>query len=316
MKLSEVQHKKILLSCLNWGMGHVSRSIGLIRKLESQNNVIYVAGDPDQLKVFKIYFPAIQTIELPGYPFEFEKYNSFIQAIWHQKWKLKKFLNFETKWVNKITKALSIDLVIADHRYGFKSSNCASIFVTHQIHLPLRGVYNLFHYFHLRWMKQFDAVWIVDEPINRLSGKLSHYPNHPNFEYIGWLSRFENNRFSLKNQKKNQSVLLLSGPGNYLNYLHEYFVLNANHEMDQIVIGKTSALASLPKDDRITYIDSRNWLEIDEILIDSREIFSFFGYSTLMDAKYLSAKFHLLPCPGQWEQEYLSSIHPKIFNEK
>jgi hypothetical protein len=24
----------------------------------------------------------------------------------------------------------------------------------------------------------------------------------------------------------------------------------------------------------------------------------------------------LIPCPGQWEQEYLSSIHPKVVNKQ
>ena len=56
MKISEVQNKKILFSCLNWGMGHVSRSIGLIHSLIKQNNTVIIAGESDQLKIFKTYF--------------------------------------------------------------------------------------------------------------------------------------------------------------------------------------------------------------------------------------------------------------------
>ena len=71
MNLSDVREKKILISCLNWGMGHVSRCIGLIQKLEKQGNTCVVAGNEAQLAVFKTYFPLIETINHEGYPFNF-----------------------------------------------------------------------------------------------------------------------------------------------------------------------------------------------------------------------------------------------------
>lgn len=312
MKFAEVQNKKILLSCLNWGMGHVSRSIGLVYKLKSQNNTIIVAGNDEQLKVFKVYFPEIQIIEMGGYPFEFKKYNSFNQAIWKQKWKLYRFLSYEKKWVNERVNEFSIDLVLSDHRYGFRSCKCTSIFITHQVYLPLRGFYKIFDFFHSYWLKQFNLVWIVDHSKERLAGRLSGNPNSKQFEYIGWLSRFQIKNLAEENQSKNFSVLLLSGPDLHLNYLYEFFCESASDQHDKIVIGSPTALACLPRIEHIKFINSEDWLLIDNILSNAHEIFSFFGYSTLMDSKFLPAKFHLVPCPGQWEQEYLSSIHPNV----
>ena len=144
MKISAVQNKKILFSCLNWGMGHVSRSIGLLHNLLGQGNKIIVAGSSDQLRIFKTYFPDIQALELDGYPFEFENYNSFQKAIWKQKWQLKKFMNYEKKWVEEKVREFKIDIVLSDHRYGFRSDNCNSIFISHQINLPLKGIYKFF----------------------------------------------------------------------------------------------------------------------------------------------------------------------------
>ena len=297
-------------------MGHVSRSIGLIHKLLVQENEIIVVGSSDQIRIFKSYFSDIQTLELEGYPFEFENYNSFQQAIWKQKWQLKRFMNHEKKWVDEKVSEYEIDLVLSDHRYGFRSRKCISIFITHQIHLPLIGIYSFFQLFHSFWMKQFNAVWIIDDTENKLAGKLSFSPNLKHFEYIGWFSRFQLNAESTSSQKKNISLLVLSGPNVNLDYLHQNFLLHANNQNQQIVIGKPSAIALLPKHDHVSYLESSNWLELDMVLTEATEIFSFFGYSTLMDAKFLSADFYLIPCPGQWEQEYLSSIHPKVVNKQ
>lgn len=316
MKLSEVNQKKILLSCLNWGMGHVARSIGLIRKLRDQNNTLIIAGNSDQLKVFRTYFPEIQTVEIEGYPFEFEKYRSFQEAIWKQKTKLWKFLNFERKWVDEKVKELEIDLVISDHRYGFRSKKVTSIFITHQIQLPLKGIYKTFQFLHSRWITHFNEVWIVDDVEKRLAGKLSVPTKVKNFEFIGHLSRFDNKKEQINNKKLGFSVLLLSGPDVHINYLYDYYISNSTEEFQKLIIGKSSALASLPQVGNFTFIESSNWQEIDEVLVQATEIFSFFGYSTLMDSKFLSAEFHLIPCPNQWEQEYLSTIHPKILNER
>jgi hypothetical protein len=316
MKLAEVQNKKILLSCLNWGMGHVARSIGLIRKLLDQNNTVVLAGNPAQLEIFRTYFSDIQTLELDDYPFEFEKYTSFHQAIWKQKSKLRKFFNFEKKWVEEKVKEFEFDLILSDHRYGFRSSKATSIFITHQIQLSLNGAYKIFQFFHSYMFKQFDSIWIVDNANERLAGKLSRIPKVMNFEYIGFLSRFEIGNESIKNQKKDMSVLVLSGPDVHLKYLHSFYLLRSNKQLNQLIIGKPSALALLPKEEHVNYMESTNWLEIDQVLVQATEIFSFFGYSTLMDRKFLSAQFHLIPCPNQWEQEYLSSIHPIIHTEK
>ncbi|MFM7668010.1 MAG: hypothetical protein ACKO7D_07460 [Bacteroidota bacterium] len=316
MKLSEVKQKKILLSCLNWGMGHVARSIGLIRKLHDQNNTLIIAGNSDQLKVFRTYLPEIQTVEIDGYPFEFEKYRSFQEAIWKQKNKLWKFLNFERKWVDEKVKELEIDLVISDHRYGFRSKKVTSIFITHQIQLPLKGFYKFFQFFHSRWITHFNAVWIVDEVEKRLAGKLSVPTKVKNFEFIGHLSRFECKKEITENQRPDFSVLLVSGPVVHVNYLYDYYLSHSKKEFQKLIIGKSLTLASLPQEGNFTLLESSNWQEIDEILGQATEIFSFFGYSTLMDSKFLSAEFHLIPCLNQWEQEYLSTIHPKILNER
>ena len=108
MNLSEVHNKKILISCLNWGMGHVSRSIGLIQNLESQGNECVVAGNEDQLEVFRTYFPRIDTITHSDYPFNFSNTITFSTALWKQKSKLLSYIRKEKEDVLNFVKKYNI----------------------------------------------------------------------------------------------------------------------------------------------------------------------------------------------------------------
>lgn len=312
MKLSDVRDKKILISCLNWGMGHVSRCIGLIKKLELQKNTIVIAGNREQILVFQNYFPALKTIAHPDYPFEFNENESFTKSLWKQKWKLYQFLKSEKMIVKSILDQESFDLIISDHRYGFRSVDCQSIFLTHQVHLPLKGISRIFQYMHNYWLNKFNAIWIVDSSENRLAGKLSNPFKTQNFEFIGPLSRFETNSFqkNLNRHEKKYSVLLLSGPNIHFHVLLNYYLKQSVDYEHRIIIGSESALSKLNLEEiNCKSMISKDWKQIDSLLKNADLIVSFFGYSTLMDAQFLDAKFKLIPCPNQWEQEYLCEYH-------
>jgi spore coat polysaccharide biosynthesis predicted glycosyltransferase SpsG len=312
MKLSDVHGKKILISCLNWGMGHVSRCIGLIKKLELQKNTIVIAGNREQILVFQNYFPAIKTIKHPDYPFEFNENESFTRSLWKQKWKLYQFLKSEKKIVKSILNQESFDLIISDHRYGFRSTDCYSIFLTHQVHLPLNGVSRLFQFMHIYWLKKFNAIWIVDSSDYKLAGKLSNPIKTQNFEFIGLLSRFETNSFqkNLNRHEKKYSVLMLSGPNIHVHVLFNYYLKKSVEYEHRIIIGSESALSKLNVGEiNCKSMISNDWKQIDNLLKKADLIVSFYGYSTLMDAQFLNAKFELIPCPNQLEQEYLCEYH-------
>lgn len=317
MEISRVKNMKILYSCLNWGMGHVARSISLINTLEHQNNRLIIVGDSTQLKIIRTYFPKIKIIEFEGYPFDFSETKSFHKALWKQKKKLNRFMNIEKKWVYEKVIKYDIDLVLSDHRYGFRCKKCNSIFITHQVKLPLKGLYKIFQFIHSYWLRQFDMLWIVDNADKKLAGKLSSVDFiKNNYEFIGLLSRFQLKNKPIMNEKNGVSVLVLSGPNVHLNYLFNYYNNHSNKQFVQVIVGETSALDKIPKEKDFVFMESKNWLDVDGVLLSANEIFSFMGYSTLMDAMYLTADFHLIPCPNQWEQEYLGSIHPKIFRNR
>jgi predicted glycosyltransferase len=315
MNFNTVQNKKILLSSLNWGMGHLARCIGLINELLERKNKITFAGNTQQINVIHTYFPDIRCIKMEGYPFDFDENKSFAKSIWKKKWALFQFVNTEQKFVNNLLKHEQFDLLISDHRYGFRSSKCISIFITHQYNLPLNGFQFLFSIIHRYWIKQFDKIWIMDQFPENLAGKLSQANLNDNTEYIGWHSRFKKNKNERNpnNTSNHLSILLLSGPDLHHNLLYEYFIQNRDETAIPLIIGSQKAIDKLTHNNtQIDMLVADDWLKIDQLIINAHEIFSFFGYSTLMDSQYLRANFHLIPCPTQLEQIYLSKIHCKM----
>ena len=91
----EIKENRILISVLNWGMGHVSRSIGLIHQLLEQENIVFIACSIEQEEIYKQYFNSIQFIRHNGYPFKFGGKGNFAWDLFKGLFKLKKRMKRE-----------------------------------------------------------------------------------------------------------------------------------------------------------------------------------------------------------------------------
>ena len=299
--------KNVLISPLNWGMGHVSRSIALIAKLRDQNNRIIFAGDQDQVRMVRSYFDDLIFLEHEGYPFRFGDKGNFGLDLAFSYPSLNKRLKQEIIQVNDLVKEYFIDLVISDHRYGFYSSLVPSIFLSHQVNLPVRWHEQWVQKIHHNLISKFSAIWIPDYPDSRLSGDLSKDANKFNPHFIGPLSRFEHVEES--RMKDISSLLLISGPEVY----GEKFMrskLEAKDSEMPLVLVSPLIKEKYPDDDRI--VATVNWKETDGFLIRTKKIIAPSGYSTIMDLEFLKIEAELHPTPGQREQEYLF----KLWNKK
>lgn len=302
----EISNKRILLSALNWGMGHVARTIGLIHKLMDQHNTLFFAGNEHQLTIVKAYFPVIETCELSDYPFEFTLDKSFKMAILHSSISLLKHVKRENIAIDKLVEDFQIDVLISDHRYGCYSRKCTSVFLTHQLQFPLNGWWKLGNYLNNQLMRKFDIIWVPDYPDHRLSGKLSMNNSFKSNSYfIGPLSRF----YRTNGKKKNiDLVIVLSGPDEYaLEFAHRLFSKRIN--LTGVIIGKESLLNQLTLPSNLKPVNSFNWKICDDYISSARNLVSACGYSTLMDLEFLKCSASLLPTKGQVEQEYLFNLH-------
>ena len=306
MRPEEIYNQRILLSPLNWGMGHVSRCIGLIYQLQQQGNTIIIACDKSQEDVFREYLSECVYIEHEAYPFKFGGKGRFSLDLFKQFFALNRRRKRELREVEKYVVDFLVDLVVSDHRYGFRHPKVFSICVTHQLNLPLVWFEAPIQRIHRRFLKAFDLIWVMDFPDSRLAGKLSRNSGHTVVNYIGPYSRFQ--LYTDSEEKKNHCVLIASGPEVYARqFVTEYFAANAGE--DTILIASDGI--EFPQMKSV-----QGWKKQDQAILSAGKVISRSGYSTLMDLHFLGTSAELIPTPGQQEQIYLATLHHDSFGKR
>ena len=297
---SEIIEKRILISVLNWGMGHVSRSIGLIHQLKTQNNAIFIACSAEQKVVFEQYFGDVIFIDHEGYPFKFGGKGNFALDLFKRVVSLKKRMKKEQIEVELMVNKYAIDIVLSDHRYGFNAPLVQSYFITHQFNLPVPWYQRNADRLHKKLMSKFDGVWIMDYSNSKLAGKLSQTKSSDRVHYIGPYTRFTLYEKNLLDVMQGM-VLVASGPKVYAQQLVDE-VYAANKESEISVICDEGI--KVPKQFKKL---TGNWREQDKEIVSAQKIISRSGYSTIMDIDFLKCEAEFIPTPGQAEQIYLAN---------
>ena len=57
----------ILICPLEWGLGHATRMIPVVRKLQEMNNHIIIASGEEHLSLFRNEFPGLSYVLFPGF---------------------------------------------------------------------------------------------------------------------------------------------------------------------------------------------------------------------------------------------------------
>lgn len=281
-------------------MGHVSRSIGLIEELKANNNSIVIACDCNQRRIFEEYFPGQSFIDHDGYPFQFKGKGNFQTDLFRSFYKLKSRLSREKKQVEEYLKKHTFDVIISDHRYGFRNDEIHSVFITHQVNLPVKWYAKFVQKWHERLILQFNEIWVMDFDKNCLAGELSRKIPGLKLYYIGPYSRF---MFQLEQiSSLGKTVLISSGPHVYSQqFVDERIPLLSGS--DTVIIAQDN-IKIREGFNRI----SNSWKEQDEIILNASKIISRSGYSTIMDLHFLKKPFEIYPTKGQAEQQYLWKI--------
>lgn len=303
---TSIHQKHILFGALNWGMGHVARSIGLLRQLQV-NNEITIVCDAHQYSVFKTYFPEVNYIIKEGYPFNFKGKGNFRIDIIRSLPRLVNHVREEVLFVESCIDTLQVDLVISDNRYGFYSKKCPSILLTHQLNLPIHWWEYPAQMLLNKLLKRFNWIWVPDCIDRSLSGKLSQNKQGLAVHYIGYLSRFDGSVPSVNSEQT--PILILSGPAVYRQILIEKAVqLNREFEVVYVSDRHDQGVQRLINDfPEVCFRSVSSWIELDDLLCSTSLVISWCGYTTLMDLYFLNCAAILFPTPGQSEQAYLYS---------
>ena len=302
-----LKEKRILVAPVNWGLGHATRCIPIIRALLQYQSVPVIASDGVALALLKKEFPHLETVSLPSYGIEYAKKarNFKLKMLWDSP-KIIKAIQKEKKAVKGIIEDYTIDGIISDNRFGVRSNHVTSVYLSHQLKVLSGPTTLLTSWVHRRYIRKFDECWVPDTPESRFSGTLSQYRSIGiPLKYLGILSRFNPEELPIKNDL----LIILSGPEPNRSQLEAslFDLLQRFEGKVCIVRGTTKPLGWKKVQSNIEVHDLMISKDLEREINQSELIISRSGYSSVMDMAALGKRAFFIPTKGQYEQEYLAS---------
>ena len=305
-------NKTILVAPLNWGLGHATRCIPIIKALQENNYIPIIASDGIALELLRKEFPYVRTLKLPSYQIEYAKkgknfkwkllknFPEMIKAVWKEEKKVR-------KWVKKY----DIDGIISDNRLGVFSTKIPSVYLTHQLNVMTGNTTWFTSILHQHIIKKHNECWVPDmEGTLNLTGKLGHIKNPDfNLKYIGPLSRMQKK----ETPKQYDLMIILSGPEPQRGLLEEKLKNEILEYKGTVVFIKGIVEKDQKKEqiENVTYYNFMNSRQLEQTFNESDTVLCRSGYTTIMDLAKLEKKAFFIPTPGQYEQEYLAEKFKK-----
>ena len=302
-----MKKKRILITLLDWGLGHATRCIPVIQAFQERDCEVCIATSGPALLLLRKEFPLLKYFELVSYDVRYSKNMSVVASIFWQLSKIRNAIAREHDQLKKILDENNFDLVVSDNRYGCWSTRVKSIFICHQLNLPMPTGFGWFrpfaNYFHNRLIKKFHQVWIPDLPGGAgLSGDMVA-TNEPS-TYLGTLSRFK----KFPAELKYDVAVILSGPEPQRTIFEEIIRKQLLQISLRVILvrGVIENEIAWKQDSTILVVNFLDSHQLEQVMNQSGIIVSRSGYSTIMDLAALGKRCILIPTPGQTEQEYLA----------
>ncbi|PWA05185.1 glycosyltransferase [Flavobacterium psychrotolerans] len=300
-------NKNILVAPLNWGLGHATRCIPIIKALEANGFTPIIASDGIALEMLRKEFPHLPTLELPSYQIESDKSRANLK--WEMLKNMPKMIRAildENKLVEKWAKEYTLTGIVSDNRLGVFNKRVQSVFITHQLKVMTGSTTWITSKLYQRAIRKFDECWVPDfEKGPNLTGTLGHAVNHGlKLKYIGPLGRLEKKELPIKYDL----MVLLSGAEPQREILENILsqkLLNFDGEI-VFIKGKLENSQTRERVNNILHYNFMTSNELERTFNESKVVLCRSGYTTVMDLTKLGKKAFFIPTPGQYEQEYLA----------
>ncbi|MEO6914680.1 MAG: glycosyltransferase family protein [Chitinophagaceae bacterium] len=301
----------ILLAPLDWGLGHATRCVPIIRILVEKGCDVVIAAEGKQLNLLQLEFPNLQFIHLQGYRLEYSnnRWKTIVKLI-SQIPKIIFAAAREHRWLNQLATQKRIDAVISDNRYGFFLRKVPSILITHQLNIqtPFGKTGNkLVNLLNFLAIQSFDSCWVPDlADEDNFGGVLSHPRQLPPVpvEYLGPLTRFLIPDLPMD---PDLILVLISGPEPQRGIFEAKIRKEVEGLSKKVVVvrGLPGQVDMLPAAGNMIFFNHLPTEELAELVAKATFIVARPGYSTVMEMLSAGKKCLFVPTPGQSEQEYL-----------
>ena len=190
---------KVLVAPLDWGLGHATRCVPVVREFLRAGAEVELAVVKANANFFREVFPELRQRLAPSYNIVYPKHG-YNMALWLLKNSvhLNAVMRYEYHFAEEMVKRHGYDVLFSDNRFAFYSKNALSIYMTHQRRIAFPRAFAAFERIGVMWhaniMRKFDEVWVPDlEIYPGYAGSLSHSgatPGDKPMRFVGTLSRF------------------------------------------------------------------------------------------------------------------------------
>jgi len=311
------QTKNILIAPLNWGLGHATRCIPMIKKYQAEGHRIIIASDGAALKLLQKEFPDTIFETLPAYNI------TYARKAWLNSWHLLRQLPHILKTMQQerhVTEMLvdkyQIDTLISDNRFGVYSKKVFSVYITHQLRVLSGLTTFLTTWLHRKIYQKYDEIRVPDvagKP--NYSGKLGHLSRqNQKIKYIGIQSRMKPEKLT----KKYDVLAVLSGPEPQRSLLEQKLleVFKKTALKTALVQGLVNGTPKMINKNGTVVYNFLTSKDLEQLLNQSEIIIARSGYTSVMDLTALQKKVIWIPTPGQPEQVYLARYLSQTFDYK
>lgn len=308
---------KVLVAPLDWGLGHATRCIPVIKEFLRQGAEVELAVVKSNARLLRDVFPDLRQRLAPSYNVVYPK-RGYNMGLWLIKngIHLNSVARFEHRYAEEMVNRYHYDVIFSDNRFGFYSKKAKSIYMTHQRRIAFPAAVSYFEPLGQTWhatlMKQFEEIWVPDyEMVPGLAGSMSHVRRSPRpVKFVGPLSRFSEMEFDAQPAAtpKYKFVAVVSGVeparSRFEQKLKQAFLsIPGNHV---IIQGRPSVGMKSWTEGNIQFYSHLPSEKFAEVVRDGEWLVSRGGYSTIMDMAYLGSKCIFVPTPGQYEQGILA----------
>jgi len=309
----------VLVSPLNWGLGHATRNIPVIQNLLAHGHEVTIAACGNAKTVLGQEFPGCRSIEFPDYPVSFSASRFFLPKFVASLPVFLKAIADEQNTLGLILAEDDYDLIISDNRLGVYSSEIPSVFITHQLHyhLPLvfwpaellAVAFNGFHH------GKYRHVIVPDNPKAGISlaGKLSR-PGTDTTRKRAYFCGILTSTRKRAVKEDLDYLLMISGPEPQRSHLEKILLDQVAGIVGSrvVLLGSPDNHAPVEQSDACRIIPYASTSDKEDLMNRAKCIICRSGYTSMMEIAELGKRHAVfIPTPGQTEQEYLSWYYEK-----
>lgn len=310
---------KVLFAVHDWGLGHATRDLVLIRALLSAGHSVHIMSHGRALRVLRDELGSSAAFtELKDIP----KPLGRRAATFYVKMSLSLPAVFgtfrrERRVAQELCRREGIDCIVSDSRFGVALPDVPSYHLFHSLRQIIPGRPRYLERFveaaqrHL--LSNAGTILIPDQREHGLAGDLCHNLAcqwAQRLEYLGIIS-------SLSRHDMEQDVdyfISISGAEPQRTLFEELVLSQVRSLKGRVVIalGRPEGERTVVDDGRVAVHSFMNRSEQEKMLNRAKLVVSRSGYTTMMELVELGRRALLVPTVGQSEQEYLADYHRQM----